>query len=104
VAAVWRINYYHLHPVAEATTGVGVGVYYVQSEGLGEDEESTAILNQLCSAHCSIAELYLTDLCYEENAENHCQAALDEAQKYDENRSPEVRPWFITCYHVMVYL
>ena len=64
--------------------------YYLQSQGLGQDEESTAILNQLCSAYCSIAELYLTDLCYEENAENHCQDALTDAQKYDENRSPEV--------------
>lgn len=39
---------------------------------------------QLCAAHCSIAELYLTDLCEEPDAESACEAALLEALAVDE--------------------
>ncbi len=39
---------------------------------------------QLCSAYCSIAELYLTDLCDEPDAESCCDAALQSALKLDE--------------------
>lgn len=36
---------------------------------------------QLCGAYCSVAELYLTDLCYEENAESQCEFYVTEALK-----------------------
>lgn len=39
---------------------------------------------QLCAAHCSIAELYLTDLCEEPDAESLCEAALKSALAVDE--------------------
>ena len=39
---------------------------------------------QLCSAHCSIAELYLTDLCDEPDAEVNCEKELESALKLDE--------------------
>jgi len=39
---------------------------------------------QLCSAYCSIAELYLTDLCDEPDAESCCEKALQSALKLDE--------------------
>lgn len=39
---------------------------------------------QLCSAHCSIAELYLTDLCDEPDAEANCEKELESALKLDE--------------------
>jgi tetratricopeptide (TPR) repeat protein len=58
--------------------------------GKGMDDEAFAILNQLVSTHCSIADLYLTDLCFEEDAEARCQAALDEALRLDVGGSPEV--------------
>jgi len=38
---------------------------------------------QICSAHCTIAELYLTDLCYESNAESECEKALMIANQHD---------------------
>jgi len=41
--------------------------------------ESISLQNtrrQLCSAYCSIAELYMTDLCYEEEAETQCESNL----------------------------
>ncbi len=58
----------------------------------GEDvnNEVYAIMNQVVSAQCSIAELYLTDLCYEDDAEGRCQVALDEAVRMDVGGSPEV--------------
>lgn len=35
--------------------------------------------HQLCGAYCSAAELYLTDLCYETNAEKECESFLQNA-------------------------
>lgn len=40
---------------------------------------------QLCAAYCSIAELYLTDLCEEPDAEKSCEAALKAAVEIDES-------------------
>jgi tetratricopeptide (TPR) repeat protein len=34
---------------------------------------------QLSRAYCTVADLYLTDLCFEENAEEECQAAVNAA-------------------------
>eukprot|EP00571_Detonula_confervacea_P016773 CAMPEP_0172298132 /NCGR_PEP_ID=MMETSP1058-20130122/913_1 /TAXON_ID=83371 /ORGANISM="Detonula confervacea, Strain CCMP 353" /LENGTH=499 /DNA_ID=CAMNT_0013007373 /DNA_START=115 /DNA_END=1614 /DNA_ORIENTATION=- len=42
---------------------------------------------QLCAAHCSIAELYLTDLCEEPDAETSCEEALKSALASDEASS-----------------
>lgn len=41
---------------------------------------------QLCGAYCSIAELYLTDLCYEPNAEQECENALTLALELDKKQ------------------
>ena len=38
----------------------------------------------MCSAHCSIAELYLTDLCDEPDAEASCEKELEAALKLDD--------------------
>jgi len=38
---------------------------------------------RLCSAHCAIAELYMTDLCYDPDAEMQCESNLTKALKYD---------------------
>jgi hypothetical protein len=40
---------------------------------------------QICKAHCSIAELYLTDLCFEEDAEQSCEAAVARAAEVEED-------------------
>jgi len=42
---------------------------------------------QLCGAYCSVAELYLTDLCFEPNAEKDCESALDAALLLDDPQS-----------------
>jgi hypothetical protein len=43
--------------------------------------------SQLCGAYCSVAELYLTDLCFEPNAEHECESSLKAALELDEPTS-----------------
>ena len=40
----------------------------------GEDKQM--LLNRLCGAYCSVGELYMTDLCEEENAEQNCEGCI----------------------------
>mmetsp|Transcript_30529 Transcript_30529/g.56865 ORF Transcript_30529/g.56865 Transcript_30529/m.56865 type:complete len:301 (-) Transcript_30529:4078-4980(-) len=52
--------------------------------GSNEDAASVmAIDKQLIKSYCGIAELYLTDLCYDENAEQHCESAIEKALSID---------------------
>jgi tetratricopeptide (TPR) repeat protein len=48
-----------------------------------EDDTSQKILlefrTKLSGGYCAVAELYLTDLCYEENAETECESHLEKA-------------------------
>lgn len=41
----------------------------------------------MCGAYCSVAELYLTDLCFEPNAEQNCESALKLALDLDDPQS-----------------
>ncbi|KAL8271108.1 hypothetical protein Esti_004962 [Eimeria stiedai] len=43
--------------------------------------EALELRSQLVAAYCSVAELYLTDLCEEENAETRAEEAIDKALK-----------------------
>ena len=43
----------------------------------------TVLQKQLAKVHSSVAELYLTDLCYEENAEQQCDHFITEALSFD---------------------
>jgi tetratricopeptide (TPR) repeat protein len=76
--------------------GVIAVKYYRQAVGvlLGEKqaiEEGRAQGNikevdaGIASALCSIAEIYMTDSCEDDNAENECQSILNEALKVDPN-------------------
>lgn len=47
------------------------------------EERQSSFLQDLSSAHCSIAELYMTDLCDEEDAENLCHASIANAIEVD---------------------
>lgn len=47
--------------------------------------DNIEIRQHLCKIYCSIAELYLTDLCYEEDAEESCERAINEALSLDNN-------------------
>lgn len=45
-------------------------------------KERREIGREICMAGCAIAELYLTDLCDEDGAEEYCEGALAEAEKH----------------------
>ena len=53
------------------------------SEGNGNVISAAFLQKQLAKAHCSIAELFLTDLCDEEHAEQSCEKALAAAAQVD---------------------
>jgi tetratricopeptide (TPR) repeat protein len=63
-----------------------------QDSGMEQDHHVENALvetkRQLCGAYCSVAELYLTDLCYEPNAESACEEALELALQLDDPKSP----------------
>lgn len=48
-------------------------------------KERKEISRQISSASCAVAELYLTDLCDDDNAEAYCDGALCEAEKFWDN-------------------
>jgi len=60
----------------------------VSSETSPLEEMILETKNRLCGAYCAMAELYLTDLCFELNAEAQCEAALQRALQLDPS-SPE---------------
>ena len=43
--------------------------------GSGSGSEISKIKSELSSAYCSVCELYMTDLCYDDNAESECERA-----------------------------
>jgi len=58
-------------------------------ERLANQQQSSSsvvqqIQQQLATALCTVAELYLTDLCFEENAEKSCEAFLQQALQLDD--------------------
>jgi len=56
----------------------------LQSPQTGKDFNSESLLKkQITRAHVAIAELYLTDLCFENAAEQLCSASLTKALEFD---------------------
>jgi len=54
------------------------------------NESSPEIVRaKLCTAHCALADLYLTDLCFEDGAEEKCQVILDAAMELNVAQSHE---------------
>lgn len=49
-----------------------------------EDADAVLVIDkQLIKSYCGIAELYLTDLCYDENAEQQCESVIGKALEID---------------------
>ncbi|KAK3873764.1 hypothetical protein Pcinc_021247 [Petrolisthes cinctipes] len=69
----------------ESNGDVCAGENNLQAECLSLDsgDSKTNLVRQLSTAHCSIAELFMTDLCDEENAEEQCQAAITQGIQVD---------------------
>ncbi|KAM9994784.1 hypothetical protein ACTFIY_000957 [Dictyostelium cf. discoideum] len=63
----------------------GDNIVYDESD---EDDPIIQLKQQLCSALCSISELYLTDQCFDDDAEDQCESNLKRAIGYSPN-SPE---------------
>ena len=53
-----------------------------QKDSMEVDNEETGIRKQLSAACCSAAELFLTDLCEEPDAESRCEAFVQRAKLY----------------------
>lgn len=86
------------------------------SEGRKEDEALAT--RQLASAYASIADLYMTDLCDEQDAEKFCELALKEALSIDgqnidalqslgnlrmiRNKDDEAKKYLNTVYNIIM--
>ena len=70
------LNMAQLHEGREALEFYHKGLAIMQKQlGNGDDNNKRQHLKQrLCIAYCSVGELFLTDLCFEEDAEKRCQA------------------------------
>ena len=66
-----------------------------------QEEKSTNTLQetrqQMATACCTAAELYLTDLCYEENAEQECESYIQQALKILDNDGEPIVDALQTC-------
>jgi tetratricopeptide (TPR) repeat protein len=55
-----------------------------------DSDDTEKILKQkLSRAYCTIAELFLTDLCYEDNAETECESYLERALQIKDDKDGE---------------
>ncbi|GAA5813522.1 hypothetical protein MFLAVUS_007000 [Mucor flavus] len=55
----------------------------------GDSEEAKILASKISSALCSMTEIYLTDCCFEPEAEQKCEEFLQQAQQVDPDH-PEV--------------
>uniref|UniRef100_A0A7S4FS26 Uncharacterized protein n=2 Tax=Eutreptiella gymnastica TaxID=73025 RepID=A0A7S4FS26_9EUGL len=83
-------KYMYLGQLAESKDALGfyergLAVLKQQYKDCDDDEDREDFEYDLCSACCSIAELYLTDLCFESNAEQQVDVWLQQCKKYNEN-------------------
>lgn len=54
-----------------------------------EVNEINEASKQLCGAYCSVADLFMTDLCFEDNAEKQCEECIRQSTQYDDGVSPD---------------
>eukprot|EP01027_Heterolobosea_sp_BB2_P003470 GEZU01005265.1.p1 GENE.GEZU01005265.1~~GEZU01005265.1.p1 ORF type:complete len:243 (-),score=71.09 GEZU01005265.1:81-809(-) len=63
----------------------GIQVLHKNKQKFINDGKLAEYNQAIVSASCSIAEIYMTDACFEENAEQECERALLEAMKCDKD-------------------
>jgi tetratricopeptide (TPR) repeat protein len=71
-----------LEAVQSYRTAIDLVGKQCSSDG-GSNEGQEIAKKQIAKAYCSIAELYLTDLCFEENAEQICEEAVASCLQMD---------------------
>eukprot|EP01138_Halocafeteria_seosinensis_P013440 gb/GECG01013726.1/.p1 GENE.gb/GECG01013726.1/~~gb/GECG01013726.1/.p1 ORF type:complete len:358 (+),score=75.81 gb/GECG01013726.1/:1-1074(+) len=54
------------------------------NKGDDAEKQRLALMRQLVSGYCTMAELFMTDLCFEDDAETSCEQLLQQALQYDE--------------------
>eukprot|EP01125_Pyxidicula_operculata_P021385 TRINITY_DN8205_c0_g1_i1.p1 TRINITY_DN8205_c0_g1~~TRINITY_DN8205_c0_g1_i1.p1 ORF type:complete len:326 (-),score=79.94 TRINITY_DN8205_c0_g1_i1:45-989(-) len=60
------------------------GIELLKSEMTKQDPETRKISTEkLISGYCAMAEIYMTDECYDDNAESECERLLTESLKID---------------------
>jgi tetratricopeptide (TPR) repeat protein len=67
---------------------------------LAETPDNVDVRRSLSSAYCSVAELYLTDLCMADEAEHECGAAIQSALAIDENSVEALQlaaSYYVSC-------
>ncbi|XP_077866417.1 uncharacterized protein LOC102807988 [Saccoglossus kowalevskii] len=62
------------------------------------DEDMSATDRDISKAYCSIAEIYLTDSCFEADAEDRCKSSLDKAIEYNSNNAEALQ--LLSSYHL----
>lgn len=67
----------------------GLGLLQKQFEDAeaGAKENTETLKQRLCLAYCSVGELFLTDLCFEEGAEQRCQ--VGDHDVFSQRHSPQ---------------
>ena len=64
-----------------------------QDEAAAAAEKSDVMPRDIARAYCNIAEIYLTDECFEDDADEKCKGCLQEAAKVD--------PEYPECHHLL---
>ena len=59
------------------------GIILMRKEMANKERDEKLCKMQIASAYCSVAEIYMTDLCDEPEAEDKCKQALKEAVELD---------------------
>ena len=67
----------------------GLALLGAELEQTDDVDTKSNLTQRLCSGWCAVAELYLTDLCFSENAEQQCENAVSEACRVGGERHPE---------------
>mmetsp|Transcript_35904 Transcript_35904/g.33992 ORF Transcript_35904/g.33992 Transcript_35904/m.33992 type:complete len:360 (-) Transcript_35904:46-1125(-) len=60
-----------------------MGISILEKMTASEEIDSATLKKQIAKAHCSIGEIYLTDLCYDSEAEIKCETAINKALATD---------------------
>ena len=63
--------------------GIALMVCKLEDRNALNENETKKLRSQMSQAYAGIADLYMTDLCFEENAEMLCEECIQSAIKYD---------------------
>jgi hypothetical protein len=56
--------------------------FHTEALSSGDQDQQTSLAEQLSSAYCSMAEIFMTDCCFEEGAEEECTRLIEQAVEW----------------------